>query len=281
MTLAPPTRLPTRRDEAWRYSDLEAVASVWPVAEESVIVAPGEQLHRQLVFAPTIDDAVGQRVRSPWGGGADQRHVWESRQMEDGDVLVHHIAISVGRDARCDFHILAAGGHFGRIALDVTLHQGAHFELGGVIIGGGEQTLEIVTTLRHVEPDATSNQIVRSVLGGRATGSYLGKVAVARHAQKTDASQSFRAMLLTRAATANAKPELEIFADDVKCTHGAAIGELDATALFYLESRGIAPAAAKAMLLRAFVGGVFDDIEDEAVREKLDATALAALEQML
>jgi Fe-S cluster assembly protein SufD len=122
---------------------------------------------------------------------------------------------------------------------------------------------------------------VRSVLGGKATGSYLGKVAVARHAQKTDASQSVKAMLLARTATANAKPELEIYADDVKCAHGAAIGELDAMALFYLESRGIAPADAKAMLLRAFISGVFDGIADEAERAAVDAAAMAALERML
>ncbi|MFX6201914.1 SufD family Fe-S cluster assembly protein, partial [Acinetobacter baumannii] len=81
-----------------------------------------------------------------------------------------------------------------------------HFELGAAMLGGADQTLEIVTTMRHVAPGASSNQVVRSVLGGRATGSYLGKVAVARHAQKTDASQSVKAMLLARTATANAKP---------------------------------------------------------------------------
>lgn len=249
MTLA----LPTRRDEAWRYSDLEAVASVWPVPAPERIMVPA--------------------------GGSIARII-----MQDADahtVAIRDYVVELGAGARADFHVLNTGGRLGRVSIDVTLHEGAHFELGGVIIGGGEQTLEIVTTLRHIEPNATSNQIVRSVLGGRATGSYLGKVAVARHAQKTDASQSFKAMLLTRTATANAKPELEIFADDVKCAHGAAIGELDATALFYLESRGIAPADAKAMLLRAFVGGVFDGVEDEAVREKLDAAALAALEQIL
>ena len=122
---------------------------------------------------------------------------------------------------------------------------------------------------------------MRSVLGGRATGSYLGKVAVARHAQKTDASQSVKAMLLTRTATANAKPELEIFADDVKCAHGATVGELDAAALFYLASRGIAPAEAKVLLLQAFVASAFAGVEDEGERGALEVAAKAALERLI
>ncbi len=249
MTLA----LPTRRDEAWRYSDLEAVASVWPVpAPERIVVPAGERIARVIV-----------------------------QDADPSAVAIRDYVVELGAGARADFHVLNVGGRLGRVSIDVTCHDGAHFELGAAMLGGGEQTLEIVTTLRHIEPNATSNQIVRSVLGGKATGSYLGKVAVARGAQKTDASQSVKAMLLARTATANAKPELEIYADDVKCAHGAAIGELDGQALFYLESRGIAPADAKAMLLRAFIATVFDGIADEAERAKVDAAAMAALERML
>ncbi|MBX9885600.1 MAG: SufD family Fe-S cluster assembly protein [Novosphingobium sp.] len=245
--------LPTRRDEAWRYSDLDAVASVWPIAApERIEVAAGEQVARVIVqdAAPDV-------------------------------VAIHDYAVVLGAGARATFHILNTGGRLGRVTIDVTLQDGAHFELGAAMLGGGDQTLEIVTTMRHIEPNATSHQVVRSVLGGKATGSYLGKVAVARHAQKTDAAQSVKAMLLARTATANAKPELEIYADDVKCAHGATVGELDANALFYMMSRGIAPAEAKALLLRGFIAGVFDDVADDAARERLDAAASAALERML
>lgn len=245
--------LPTRRDESWRYSDLEAVASVWPVpAPERIDVAAGDEIARVIVQDAAADV-----------------------------VAIHDYAVVLGAGARATFHVLNTGGRLGRVTIDITLHEGAHFELGAAMLGGGEQTLEIVTTMRHIEPHATSNQVVRSVLGGRATGSYLGKVAVARHAQKTDASQSVKAMLLARTATANAKPELEIYADDVKCAHGATVGELDANALFYLMSRGIAPAEAKALLLRGFIAGVFDDVADDAARERLEAAASAALERML
>lgn len=238
--------LPTRKDEAWRYADLDALARVWPVAApERIIVAAGQAETRYLI-----------------------------QSAADGAVAIHQLAITLEAGSRLDFHVLNAGGAYGRVSLDVTLKDGAHFELGGVILGTGEQVLEIVTTVTHAEPNATSHQVVRSVLGGHATGSYLGKVAVARDAQKTDASQSVKAMLLDRTATANAKPELEIYADDVKCAHGATVGELDKAALFYLASRGLPPAEAKQLLLQAFVAGVFEGAREEA---RLQALALEKL----
>ena len=233
--------LPTRRDEAWRYSDAKAVAALWPVPA-----------------AVVIDVAAGETV---------SRHLVADRGIRD-------FAITLGAGARLDFHLLNSGDGYGRVAIDVTLHDGAHFEFGAVQVGGGGAKLEIVTTVRHVEPNATSRQTVRSVLGGAATGSYLGKVAVARDAQKSDSVQSIKAMLLSRTATANAKPELEIYADDVKCAHGATVGELDPVALFYLAARGLPPAEAQTLLLQAFVSEVF---AGAAARDGLEAAALAAL----
>ena len=117
--------------------------------------------------------------------------------------------------------------------------------------------------VRHVGPGATSRQVVRSVLGDKATGSYLGQVAVAREAQQTQSEQDVKAMLLSREASANAKPELEIYADDVECAHGATVGELDAMQLYYAAARGLPPAEAKAILLEGFVGGLWDDLGDD------------------
>jgi Fe-S cluster assembly protein SufD len=245
--------LPTRGDEAWRYSDLEAVAAIWPVpAPVRIDVAAGESAAHHL-----LQDAA------------------------DGTTAVHDYVIDIGDGARCDFHVLNVGGKLGRVTFDVTLGKGAHFELGGAIIGGGDQVLEIVTKVRHAQPDATSGQTIRSILGQRATGSYLGSINVARDAQRTDAFQSVKAMLLDRTATANAKPELEIYADDVKCAHGATVGELDKAALFYMASRGMDPATAKTLLLKAFVAGVFDAVDDEAVKDTLEAAALAKLEALV
>lgn len=237
---------PSRRDEAWRYADLDAVARAWPLpSPEHILVPSGGSFDRTIV-----QDAGG----------------------------VRQIEMVLGRGATAAVRILNIGGVYGRVELAVTLHEGADFSLGAVQIGQGSQTLEVVTFVTHAEPGATSRQTVRSVLGGGATGSYLGKVAVSRGADGTDSTQDVKAMLLDRSSTANAKPELEIFADDVKCAHGCAIGELDANGLFYLQSRGVPPGVAKMLLLQAFVAGVFDGAPDE---DRLKAAALARLEGLV
>jgi Fe-S cluster assembly protein SufD len=238
--------LPTRHDEDFRYTDLAALEAAWPVTREEIAVAAGESAHLALVM----------------GEGAGARH----------------LVITLADDATFDLRVLNAAGRFGRVAVDVRLGRGAHFEMGAAQLGGAAETVEIVTEVTHAEPDATSNQIIRSVLAGKAVGTYLGRVAVSRGANGTDAAQSVRAMLLDRTATANARPELEIFADDVKCAHGCAVGELDAMGLFYLQSRGLAPADAKRLMLQAFVAEAFVGAPDEAA---LNDAALAALEALL
>jgi Fe-S cluster assembly protein SufD len=238
--------LPSRRDEAWRYSDIDALARAWPLPAPESIIVPAD--------------------------GAFTRSI-----IQDSGTI-HQITLSLGKGATAAVHVLNIGGDYGRVELNVTLHEGADFKLGGVQIGGDTQTLEIITTITHAEPGATSRQVVRSVLAGQATGTYLGKVAVARDAQKTDSEQSVKAMLLDRTATANAKPELEIYADDVKCAHGCAVGELDPMGLFYLAARGLPPGEAKKLMLQAFVAGVFEGAEGEA---ELTEAALQKLEAMV
>ena len=243
--------LPTRRDEAWRYADLKALATVWPTlaGPEQIHVPAGESLSRQIAELPVVDG-----------------------------VGVVDLDVTIGDNATFTLHLLAHNADYGRIHVRATLGNGSHFELGGAILGSGQQTLEIVTETIHAEPNATSNQVVRSVLADKATGSFLGRINVARHAQKTDAAQSFKAMLLDRGATANAKPELEILADDVKCAHGATVGELDKQALFYMASRGLDPATAKKLMLQAFIADAFVSVGDDAVREAIESKALEVME---
>jgi Fe-S cluster assembly protein SufD len=244
------TSLPTKRDEAWRYSDLAALGRVWPVpVPDKIIVAAGDS----------------QRLSLVQDAAADQ-------------VVVRDYTIEIGVGASFAMQLVNTGGQLGRVAMDVTLYEGASFDLDAALIAGEGQTVELITTVRHFEANATSRQTVRGIAGGKGTISYLGKVAVSRDAQKTDSVQSVKGMLLDRTATVNAKPELEIFADDVKCAHGATVGELDAQALFYLASRGLPPAEAKALLLRAFVSGLFDGAADEA---QFAAAIDAALERLL
>lgn len=244
--------LPTRKEEAWRYSDLTALARAWPPSEpERIVVPAGETLSRAL-----LQDAA------------------------PGDVAVHDLIVEIGAGGAFAMHLLDMGGALGRVTFDVTLHEGARFDLKAALLGAGDQTLELVTKVRHVEPGGVSRQTVRAIVAGTATTSYLGQVAVARDAQQTDSEQSFKAMLLDRGASANAKPELEIFADDVKCAHGATVGELDKAALFYLASRGLDPAGARALLLQAFIAGLFDDMADADEHARFEQAARARLETM-
>ena len=145
-------------------------------------------------------------------------------------------------------------------------------------LGGDDKVQEFVTRTKHSHPNATSNQVVRAVQWDRSTGNFLGRIEVARDAQKTDAAQNFRAILLNKAASANAKPELEIFADDVLCAHGAAIGQLDEMARYYMASRGIAPQVAKKLLVQAFIGDAFVAVEGDATRDRMLEETLAFLE---
>jgi Fe-S cluster assembly protein SufD len=226
------TALPTRKLGAFRYADIYALASVW------TSLAPAER----------VEIAAQQKLQQIW--------------LPSGEnVEVRRAEIVLQPRAEFALFALNTASEYGRIELDVTLREGARFALNAANIGSGSSTLEIVTTVRHDEPSAVSRQTVRSVLGGKAAGSYLGKVAVARDAQHSDGEQSVKAMLLDRGATANCKPELEIYADDVKCAHGATVGELDADQLFYAMSRGLDPASAKALLLEGFVMGLWDNAE--------------------
>ena len=230
---------PTRKQEDWRYADLDALRPVWQQFAEPLTLTVGP----------------GESFEQVWLPG-------------DEAVQVRRVQIALEKNSKARFFALNTASEYGRIELEVSLAEGADFALYGANIGSGLSTNEIVTSIKHVGVGGRSRQTIRSVLNGKATGSYLGKVEVARGAQQTDAEQSVKAMLLDRGATANCKPELEIFADDVKCAHGATVGELDAMQLFYAESRGLDPASARALLLEGFVMGLWDGAKDgDAIRD--------------
>ncbi|WP_375429270.1 SufD family Fe-S cluster assembly protein [uncultured Sphingomonas sp.] len=170
--------------------------------------------------------------------------------------------------SRVDGHIVLAG-------------DAGYAEYGGVVLTRAEQRQECAVVVRHAEPSGRSRQVWRAVAVDQSQASLAARVEVARHAQKTDGEQSLRGLLLNRTAAVNLKPELEIFADDVKCAHGATVGELDARALFYMESRGIPSARAKGLLTHAFVADALGGIADEQVRDAFLTDAGAWLEQAL
>jgi Fe-S cluster assembly protein SufD len=185
---------------------------------------------------------------------------------------------SVGEGASLVVTNLAAGSSDSRIEGQILLSGEAAFaEAGGALLARGRQRHDANYLLRHAMPGGMSRQLWRSVADDQATCSVAARVEVARNAQKTDGEQSLKGLLLARTATINAKPELEIFADDVKCAHGATVGALDRNALFYLASRGIPEVEAKALLTQAFVADAVDRIGEETVREAFRADASAWL----
>jgi Fe-S cluster assembly protein SufD len=187
---------------------------------------------------------------------------------------------SVGEGASLTMTTLAASGGDSRLDGQIVIEGEAGFvEVGGALLARGKQRHDANLVIRHEAVGGVSRQVWRSVADEYATCSVAARVEVAREAQKTDGEQSLKGLLLARTATINAKPELEIFADDVKCAHGATVGELDRNALFYLESRGVPPLEAKALLTQAFVADAVDRIGEDEVREAFHANATDWLKQ--
>lgn len=161
---------------------------------------------------------------------------------------------------------ISAGGQLARLETHVTLTgETAECNLSAIYLGRDKQHHDITTYMDHAVGHCHSSQIIRGVLDDASRGVFQGKVHVAPDAQKTDGQQMSRALLLSRKAEADAKPELEIYADDVICAHGATVGELDETQLFYLTSRGIPKATARAMLIGAFLDDAIDSVENAAL----------------
>jgi Fe-S cluster assembly protein SufD len=174
----------------------------------------------------------------------------------------------IAEEATYSAFYFSQGGQFARHeALLKLAGETAHAELDGAVMVAESRHCDNTTVIEHAAPNTTSNQVFRSVLAGSARGVYQGCIKVGQVAQKTDARQLSRALLLSHRCEIVTKPELEIFADDVKCSHGATAGELDANALFFLRARGIPEAEARALLIEAFFGEALDKIENEILRE--------------
>jgi Fe-S cluster assembly protein SufD len=199
---------------------------------------------------------------------------------ESGFVSLFDRAV-VGEGASLAITTLAAGGADTRLDGTIRLAgEGAYAEAGGALLARGRQRHDANLVVRHEQPGGMSRQVWRSAADDRAVCSVAARVEVARNAQKTDGEQSLKGLLLSRTATINAKPELEIFADDVKCAHGATVGELDRDALFYMASRGVPPAEARGLLTRAFVADALSRIGEDSVRQAFDTSAQQWLDKL-
>lgn len=203
------------------------------------------------------------------GPGAVLEHY---RLQQEGDRGLHvgHTVVRQARDSRFVSHALALGARLARTDLDVQLAEpGAETVLNGLYLAGKRQHVDNHTRIDHLQPHCRSEQYYRGILDGRARAVFNGKVVVHAHAQQTDARQANANLLLSDDAEVDTKPELEIYADDVKCSHGATVGRLDEDMLFYLRSRAIPESEARSLLTFAFAGDVIGRLGIEAVRARV------------
>jgi Fe-S cluster assembly protein SufD len=211
------------------------------------------------------------------GAGAVLDHYRLQRESESAFHL-GHTGFHLGRSSRSSSHAAAFGGLIARHdAVAVLGDEGADCTLNGLYFADGHRLIDHHTDIDHARPHGSSHELYKGILGGQARGVFNGRIRVRPDAQKTDAKQTNKTLLLSGDAQINTTPQLEIFANDVKCTHGATVGQLSQDALFYLRARGIGLDDAKRLLVRAFATDVTSRIALEPVRAELDRLLAARL----
>ncbi|MEJ5237145.1 MAG: Fe-S cluster assembly protein SufD [Limisphaera sp.] len=206
----------------------------------------------------------------------------EHLKFQDESPEAFHVAAlhaSLGRACRAWIHSFALGARLSRYNLRVRLAgEGLEAILNGLYLTRGEQLADHHMIVEHAQPHCASHEYFNGILDDKSRGVFHGRILVRPGAQKTDAKQTNKNLLLSDEAVANTKPQLEIYADDVKCTHGATVGQLQREAIFYLRTRGIGPETARRMLIHAFAGEIIERVQYEPAREALDRLVWDRLE---
>ena len=212
---------------------------------------------------------------------AGEGAVVDHYKVQQESLEAFHVAsmhLHAGRNANVSSHSISLGGKIVRNDVAAVLDgDGAECTLNGLYLADGDRLVDNHTSIDHAKPHCPSHEVYKGILGGKARAVFNGKIIVRQDAQKTDAKQTNRALLLSDNASINTKPQLEIFADDVKCTHGAAIGQLDDDAIFYLRARGLTYVEARDMLIHAFAGEILDRVKVEPLRRALEGELFAQL----
>jgi Fe-S cluster assembly protein SufD len=202
------------------------------------------------------------------------RHVRLQRESK----AAYHIAacgVRLQRDAQYESVSVALGGRISRYGLNLTqAGEGGECRLDGLALIDGRQLADTHSTLDHTRPDGRSRQLHKCIVGGAAHAVFNGKIFVREGAQRTDSAQQSRNLLLSERAHVDTKPQLEIFADNVKCAHGATVGQLDTDQLFYLKSRGLSEASARDLLTFAFAAEVVERIPVPSLARRLEQTVV-------
>jgi Fe-S cluster assembly protein SufD len=176
----------------------------------------------------------------------------------------------IGRSANFSSHSITLGGALVRHDAGAVLSEGTEATLNGLYVVNGSQHVDNHTVIDHARPHAASHELYKGILDGRATAVFNGRIIVRKDAQKTDSKQTNKNLVLSDDSVINTKPELQILADDVRCTHGATIGQLDAESMFYLQSRGIGREQARSLLTYAFAQDIIDRVKVQALRDSLE-----------
>jgi Fe-S cluster assembly protein SufD len=206
---------------------------------------------------------------------AGDESIIEHDKLQNESRKAFHVAMihsRLGAKAEFTSNSIAVGGAIVRNNVTVVL-DAEHSEctLNGLSLGTGTQVIDNHTTIDHAKPNCSSHELYKAILDGKSKGVFNGKIFVRPDAQKTDAKQTNKTLLLSDEATIDTKPQLEIFADDVKCTHGATVGQLDAEQVFYLRTRGIGEMAAKDILTFAFASDVVGRVHVEPLKRQLES----------
>jgi len=203
---------------------------------------------------------------------ADGAHLNHYRVQDESKDATHLLSVHVdiGRDATYESFGLSVGGRLSRTEVHARLlGRGGHTAINGAYLMRGDEHCDNTTVIDHLAPDTTSREVFKGVLDDQSRAVFQGKIVVHKDAQRINGHQLSKALLLSDAAEMDAKPELEIYADDVKCSHGATTGQLDETELFYLRSRGIPEAQARNMLIRSFLAEAVQEINDQDIQEAM------------
>ena len=244
------------------------------VSHPRLLVVAGE--HSEASVVETYVGAAGQtyftNTVSEFFVG--HRAILNHYRVQRESLSAYHVGTQVvrtGRESVCLSHNFVLGAAIARNDVAAILGgQGGDTTLNGLYLAGGTQLVDTHTTIDHALPHNGSHELYKGILGGKGRGVFNGKIIVRQDAQKTDAKQTNKALLLSDGAQIDTKPQLEIFADDVKCTHGATVGQLDPEMLFYLQARGIDLEDARALLIRGFAGDVVNRVKFAPLRERLD-----------
>jgi Fe-S cluster assembly protein SufD len=279
--------------------------------EDGALVEVGEgveaQVPVQLVFVSRADAPAASHPRNLLVAGAGAAATVVESYRGRGRYLVNAVTeVSLGRAARIEhdriqedapgaFHLgilrvrhaaesrflgqsMALGGELARVEARALLDgEGAACDLHGLYVGSGSQVLDHLVLVDHARPRCTSREVFKGILDGASRGVFAGRIRVREGAQKTDAGQVTSNLLLSEDATVDAKPQLEILADDVKCSHGGSVGQIREDQLFYLRSRGVPSALARAMLTWAFASEMVERVGPVAVRDHLRRAVTARL----